>query len=51
MSSMTASDMKDRNLFITDILKGRRLTEDQLSQIQQNDSTMIKMIKLDGGNR
>ena len=47
ITSMSASDVKDRNMFLTEILKGKRLTQEQLESIQQNDESRIKMMKLE----
>ena len=47
MTSMSASDVRDRNMFLTEILKGKRLTQEQLESIQHNDESRVKMMKLE----
>ena len=36
LSSMTASELKDRNMFLTEILKGR-ISQNDVSQLKEND--------------
>lgn len=48
MSSMSASDVHNRNMFLTEILKGKRVTQESILRMKENDDTMMKLIKLEG---
>lgn len=37
MSSMSASDVKERNMFLTECLKGKRVTSKQMNSFHQNE--------------
>ena len=43
---MTSSELRDRNMFVTEIMKGK-ITKEQIKDVEENDKVKVKMIKLE----
>ena len=46
LSFMSASDLKERNMFVTEIMKGK-ITEEKIKDLEDNDKVQMKLIKLE----